>query len=517
MSTEEKTEEIVPQENKAKMSKKKKVLIGLGILLAIVIAAVLIVYYVGHRYYAKTNYVSDEEVQQMIEQQKEEQKAKKAEEEVPEEEEEEEEEIDPELLLAQQNMAQYASTEPITTDGNVYNIMLVGLDTTHEGWIGNSDSMILISINYRLEQISMISLMRDTHVKIPGIGYRKLNATYPNGGGPLLTETVEENYKIDVDRYVSVDFGCMIDIIDEIGEIEITFTEKEAENANKSIKQQCRILGLKSKKYLIPGEGTYKCNGMQAVAYARIRKVGNSDYQRTERQREVLLKLLDNVKAMTLEDLDRLATRLLPLLTHNVPESEFWGLLAKAPTLLKYSIVSDRIPYDGMFHSYNGNLVPDWETTVRKLKETIYGADVLDDEGNIITPTPTPEVLTAEEPEEAELTVADQTAADQTETSEEDVITIRPETGTGDLSAQLVRGDDQDGKVKDSLSSGKKAAVLADQTQQEEKKPEKTLKNPYADPVFVLRVPEAPKAQKNSLVEGDYQWKKPKVSLGITK
>ena len=53
--------------------------------------------------------------------------------------------------------------------------MLVGLDTTDKGWIGNSDSMILISVNYRLEQISMISLMRDTHVMIPGIGYRKLN------------------------------------------------------------------------------------------------------------------------------------------------------------------------------------------------------------------------------------------------------------------------------------------------------------------------------------------------------
>lgn len=69
-----------------------------------------------------------------------------------------------------------------------------------------------------------------------------------------------------------------------------------------------------------------------------------------------------------------LATRLLPLLTHNVPESEFWGLLAKAPTLMKYKIISDRIPYDGMYHGYNGDLVPDWEPTVRKLKETIYGA-----------------------------------------------------------------------------------------------------------------------------------------------
>ena len=73
----------------------------------------------------------------------------------------------------------------------------------------------------------MISLMRDTHVMIPGIGYRKLNATYPNGGGPLLAKTVEENYKIDVDRYVTVDFGSMIDIIDEIGTIEITLPQKK--------------------------------------------------------------------------------------------------------------------------------------------------------------------------------------------------------------------------------------------------------------------------------------------------
>ena len=88
-------------------------------------------------------------------------------------------------------MEKYASTEPITTDGNVYNVLLVGLDTTKDNWVGNSDSMILVSVNYRLHKISMISLMRDLHVNIPGVGYRKLNAAYPNGGGPLLTQTVD--------------------------------------------------------------------------------------------------------------------------------------------------------------------------------------------------------------------------------------------------------------------------------------------------------------------------------------
>lgn len=513
---------------KKKMSKKKKAgIAGIVILAVLLLLTAGLVYFVGHRYYAKTNYVSDEEAARQIEEKK---KQREAAMEQEEKKEEEAEPIDPELLEAQRNMEKYASTEPITTDGNVYNVLLVGLDTTKDNWVGNSDSMILVSVNYRLHKISMISLMRDLHVNIPGVGYRKLNAAYPNGGGPLLTQTVEENFKIDVDRYVTVDFGSMIDIIDEIGTIEITFTQKEAENANKSIKQQCRILGKKSKKYLIPGEGTYECNGMQAVAYARIRKVGNSDYQRTERQREVLMKLLEKVKAMSLEDIDRLATRLLPMLTHNIPESEFWGLLAKAPTLLSYNIVQDRIPYDGMFHSYNGNLVPDWESTVRKLKEEIYGADMLDAEGNILTPTPTvtPEAKekgtskeNGQSSSEGEVLTVTPEAPENTDQGEQTV--IEPETGTGDPSAQLSAGKGRDQMAQETLVPEKKAPVIADNVPgvkgEEQKKSEssekKPITNPYRKPVFVLQVPNAPEEANRTLVEGNYQWMKKKVNQGF--
>lgn len=509
-------EQETSENTKKKMSKKKKAVIAGIVILGILLAIAGLVYYVGHRYYAKTNYVTDEEATRQIEEQK-----KQQEEEQQKEEEQEEEVIDPELLEAQRNMERYASTEPITTDGNVYNVLLVGLDTTKDNWVGNSDSMILVSVNYRLHKISMISLMRDLHVNIPGVGYRKLNAAYPNGGGPLLTQTIEENFKIDVDRYVTVDFGAMIDIIDEIGKIEITFTQKEAENANKSIKQQCRILGKKSKKYLIPGEGTYECNGMQTVAYARIRKVGNSDYQRTERQREVLMKLLEKVKEMSLEDMDRLATRILPMLTHNIPESEFWGLLAKAPTLLSYNIIQDRIPYDGMFHSYNGNLVPDSESTIRKLKETIYGADMLDEEGNVITPTPSATPQTTNQPsvEEGTVTVTPELTQNQ-EGEVQNPQVLTPEVGTGDPSAKLSAGAERDRLAQETLAQEKKAAVIADNVQgaaeeQENKLENEPIRNPYERPVFVLKVPNAPEERHKTLVNGNYQWMKKKVNQGF--
>lgn len=486
------SEQDEKQSEKPKSSKKKKIGITILILLGIILLIAGGVYVLGHRYYAKTNYVTDEEIQKQIEEQK--QKAP--------EEPEEEEVVDPELLEAQKKMAQYGSTEPITTDGNVYNVMLVGLDTTKENFVGNSDSMILVSVNYRLHKISMISFMRDLRVNIPGVGFRKLNATYPNGGGPLLTKTIEENFKIDVDRYVTVDFGNMIHIIDEIGTIEITFTEKEAENANKSIKQQCRIMGLKAKDYYIPGEGTYQCNGMQAVAYARIRKVGNADYQRTERQREVLAKMVENVKKMSLDDLDRLATRVLPMLTHNIPESEFWGLLAKAPTLLTYTLEQDRVPYDGMFQSINGNLVPDAERTIRRLKGSIYGEDVIDAEGNLITPTPTATPV----PTQADSTATPEAVTPGAAVPDNELPTMESETGTGDPSSKVTVQENREKSALSTLQPEKKAVVVADNTNKKDSN--KGIRNPYTDPFFVLRVPNAPAKANVDLVDGSYEWKK---------
>lgn len=500
------------KKEKKQLSKKKIAGIVLGIIALLIVIVAAAVYFIGHRYYARTNYLSDEEASKQIEEYRNEQneedlESADGETEDTQDGEEEllEEELDPELQEALEKMARYNSTEQITTDGDVYNIILAGLDTTTEGWIGNTDSMILISINYRLHRISMISLMRDTYVHIPGIGNRKLNAAYPNGGGPLMVETIEENYKIDIDRYVTVNFGSMIDIIDEIGEIEITFTEKEAENANKSIKQQCRILGLKSKKYLIPGEGTYMCNGMQAVAYARIRKVGNSDYQRTERQREVMMKLLENVKQMDLEDLDRVATRILPLLTHNVPESEFWGLLAKAPTLLNYNIIQDRIPYDGMYYSYNGNLVPDWEKTVRKLKETIYGEEAIDEQGNVLT-------ITEQEDEVEALSEGAETVTGTTDTVESGYgSSVQQSDQTGSNTGTWTDGNNP-GVLEE---EGPKAAVLADNIEAEETQEaaQWELPMPYYMEINGIETEKAPEVSREHILQGDVYWKKQETPL----
>ena len=283
---------------------------------------------------------------------------------------------DEELADLDERLKDYYNAEPVTTDGNVYNVLLIGVDRRDKSWAGNSDTMILMSINYKKKQVSMISLMRDTYVNIPGIGMRKLNAAHANGAGPLLVETVTQNYKIQVDRYASVDFEGMTDIIDKMGGIELTITEAELPLVNGGAASICQSRGWDTDQYVLSEAGTYLCSGAQAVSYARIRKVGHADYQRTERQRTVLSKMIEKMKAMSMTELYDYAQDVLPLVTHNIPESEMWTILAKSGSIFQYDLVKDRIPYDGLYSVVyvrgQDMLVPDWETTIQKLKETLY-------------------------------------------------------------------------------------------------------------------------------------------------
>lgn len=267
---------------------------------------------------------------------------------------------------------------PVSNE-NVYNLLLVGVDRRDKTWNGNSDSMMLVSINFKAERVSIISLMRDTYVDIPEVGYNKLNNSYARGGGNLLCATITSNFNTDVSRYAAVDYEDMIDIIDAMGGIDLYWTSEEIEVADGYIRDMCNTLGVDAWDHLLPveGEGNWHCDGIQAVAYARNRFVGNSDYQRTERQRYVIGQIIEKVKSMNVAQLMSFARRVLPLITHNVKESDIWELITKAPTILRYDFVKDRVPYDGLYTIINIDdedyLSPDWEQTITKMHETIYG------------------------------------------------------------------------------------------------------------------------------------------------
>lgn len=348
--------------------------ISLCIVLGIVLISGGVIYKLGHDLYSNINYVADEDVK-VVETLPEE----VAEETVSTEERKGVVVSDEELASIHDKLNSLAKRETVSDD-DIYNVLLIGVDRRDKSWNGNSDAMILVSINKKENKVSMVSLMRDTYVDIPGVGYRKLNAAYAYGAGPLLCETVTNTFNIKVDRYAAVDFFDLIDIINVIGGVDLEISAKEAEVANGYILDMCNLMNVDGTEHLIPSEGgMIHCDGVQAVGFSRNRYVGNSDFERTERQRYVLSQLMAEVKRMSVAQMTEKMQAILEFVTMNIPESEIWSMVTELPELLEYDFTMSRVPYDNMYETIwvdnQDNLVPDWDQTLTLLHEEIYGTE----------------------------------------------------------------------------------------------------------------------------------------------
>ena len=266
-----------------------------------------------------------------------------------------------------------AKRSDIPKKSGIYNLLLVGVDRRDDSWSGNSDSIILLSVDRNTSKIHMISFMRDLRADIPGYGVQKLNAACALGGCPLLVETLEENYKVGIDNYISIDYNGMIAMIDALGGVQLEVSDSEAELANGLIRDMADTRGESPDSHYFSGAGSYLCDGYQATAFSRVRFTGNSDYERTERQRKVMTQILSKVKSMGMKDLEQFALQVLPNLTHNIDAVSMLLLLPQIPTYATYEIEESRVPYDGLFHTENEILMPDMDETIRILQETVYG------------------------------------------------------------------------------------------------------------------------------------------------
>ena len=263
-------------------------------------------------------------------------------------------------------------------NSHVTNILLVGTDKRVDyDWAGNSDSMILVSINNNTHEIVLTSIMRDTYVTIPDYGNYKINLAHALGGAPKLVETIEANFGIDISYYASVNFNSFISIIDIMGGIPMYVSPEEVRVANQYIDDMYDEGDITEHGDYLPEEGgNLYLTGTQALAFSRIRYVGNSDYERTERQRRVLEEVVAKAKKLSFGQLHRIINEVTPYITHNIPSQELMNLVLMAPTLLGYELISDRLPYDDMYQIViiNGQdmLIPDWPSTIERFYGTIY-------------------------------------------------------------------------------------------------------------------------------------------------
>lgn len=195
-------------------------------------------------------------------------------------------------------------------DTDTINILLLGVDRTDTSTgTQRADTIMILSIGYN--RMSITSVMRDTTVDIPGHGMHKLNAAYAYGGVELTMRTLNENFGLNITRYVVVDFFAVADIINAVGGIDVEITYDEQEELNRILKENWRrdfskmgydvndtsLVALDFSNAGEDGKVSVHLDGYQALAYARIRKVGNSDYERTLRQRRVISLTISEFKS----------------------------------------------------------------------------------------------------------------------------------------------------------------------------------------------------------------------------
>ncbi|MCR5293733.1 MAG: LCP family protein [Lachnospiraceae bacterium] len=279
------------------------------------------------------------------------------------------------LIEEQMEAAAELILPPAGDQKDIFNLLLIGLDRRDDSWEGNSDTMILISVNKPEKSVKMISFMRDLYADIPGAGVRKLNAATALGGPSLLLETLRANYKVEIDNYLSVDFLALIDIVDRIGGVDLTISEEEKEAVNHYIADSGNFGVSAYEEHVLDEAGSLHLDGIQALAYARNRSDQESDYGRTKRQRKLLSAICQKCRTLSAAELASLFFAVLPDVNHDIGTGRLASLAASLPELLEYDLSESRIPYDGLYLVKNEILIPDMAATIERLHRELYGIE----------------------------------------------------------------------------------------------------------------------------------------------
>lgn len=258
-------------------------------------------------------------------------------------------------------------------------LALFGIDNRTNGNFqsGNSDTMIIASINNKTGEVKMVSLYRDTYLDIGEGVFRKANAAYGQGNAEITgperaVSMMNKNLDLNISDYVAVDFNALVEVIDLLGGIEIEVTEEEAGYMNSYIDE---ITGVTGKTSSHISGGMQTLDGVQSTAYARVRYTSGWDFKRTERQRLVIQKMFEKAKGASLTTLNSVLDSALPDVSTSLGNTELLGMMMK---IGKYNLGENTgFPFEhaGVSAGNLGEVVVavDLAANVRKLHEFLYG------------------------------------------------------------------------------------------------------------------------------------------------
>ncbi|MGN0194287.1 MAG: LCP family protein [Pseudoramibacter sp.] len=264
---------------------------------------------------------------------------------------------------------------------DIVNLALFGVDGRADVEGSRSDTIMIASINFKSGKVVLTSIQRDTLARIPKNSsvktdsYTKINAAYSYGGPELAIKTLNQNYDLNITDYVTISFQCMIDSVNAVGGITVNIKDDSIlKYTNKYINDYNRLNNTSAKT--LTHTGKTHLNGIQALAYSRNR-YSDSDFGRTERQREVFGLVFKKLTKLSSLELASLITKISPNIKTSMSTTELTSMLQGYMQMKNKKIVNQHVPFDNYYAyvTYEGDSIAPKSLTdnVIQLHQAIYG------------------------------------------------------------------------------------------------------------------------------------------------
>ena len=270
------------------------------------------------------------------------------------------------LIGGRDNKEKESASQPETVEApklpeqTYFDFLMFGIDDVgYTPWdIDKSDMIMVVSVNSETKKINLISILRDSKVPVEGLGNRKINMAYQAGHAPLAVQTVNNAFRLNIDKFITFNWQDIVFLIDDIDGVDVEITEEEAEQINNMVGMDISQEG-RNKKCEDVWEGLMHLDGTQATHFSRIRLI-DSDYYRALRQQRTLKAIQQKILTMSSDEYPRLVQ----ILLENTVE-----------TNLTFSDVMEWMQKDVVHYEITSNVIPD-----REIDLDVYGG--IDDEVN---------------------------------------------------------------------------------------------------------------------------------------
>lgn len=259
-----------------------------------------------------------------------------------------------------------------------YNILLLGVDSRDMNNLEGtrSDAIMVVSINEKTSDVKILSIYRDTYLKMGDTyTYDKITHSCVYGGPEMTMKSLNQALDIDISNYVVVNFKAVADLVDAVGGIEVNVEDYEIQQLNKYTIETAENIGCDNYK-LVEEPGLQTLEGCQAVSYSRIRKGVGDDFKRTERMRTVVTLTMEKMKGMSLKELRKVIKLLTPQVQTNISMKNVIGLASRLP---QYNIIgTEGWPYNvttGLVGGVSYVFPSDLVSNTIKMHQSFFGQD----------------------------------------------------------------------------------------------------------------------------------------------